>query len=338
VAHDIGMAAGQVVGSNAPALAPPGGSTTVRWYAGDLSFLPVSGSAVTLVATPVEFGGTNLFPADPIKQGQKGLEGALVIGPQGSTWTEADLVADHQTRTLGAQRETRASATVNGQLRDFTVVVQKGLNQRYGDGAPAEMILGEGAISEDAEDSGHMAINYGSEPLWFRFGQAPNTPITGPAGLGAIPNAHEAFSNGLAGVNGDPVTPVFTARAGSPLRLHLLMPTGSPRASVFALDGHVWQRAPHVCAASAHLGIAGKCRPTGFYPTLPGFEVASRSIGFNPLSIYMGAQDLVMPASHFDLVLPSAGGSNAIPADYLFFDRGGMGSLSGLWSLVRVTP
>jgi len=338
VAYDVGLAGGSVVGANAPTVVAPGASTTVRWYAGDLSFLPVSGSSVTLVATPVEFGGSNLTPADPIKQGQKGLEGALVVGPQGSTWTEVDRVADHQVRTAGALRETRASATVNGQLRDFTLVLQKGLNHRYGDGAPVEMILSEGAISEDAEDSGHMALNYGSEPIWFRYGMAPNTPITGPGSLGSISNQHQAYSNGLPGVAGDPATPVFTARAGAPLRLHLLMPTGSPRASTITLNGHVWQREPHVCAASAYLGIPGKCKPTGFYPTLPGFEVAAKTIGHNPLSIYMGAQDLIMPASHFELVLPSAGGSNATPGDYLLHDRGGMGSLSGLWGIMRVTP
>ncbi|MCM2334142.1 MAG: hypothetical protein NDI82_09350, partial [Anaeromyxobacteraceae bacterium] len=60
--------------------------------------------------------------------------------------------------------------------------------------------------------------------------------------------------------------------------------------------------------------------------------------GDNPLSVYMGAQDLIMPASHFELVLPSAGGSNGIPGDYLLHDRGGMGNLSGLWGILRVAP
>ena len=37
------------------------------------------------MATPVEFGGTNLLSADRIKQPQKGLFGALVIEPAGAT-------------------------------------------------------------------------------------------------------------------------------------------------------------------------------------------------------------------------------------------------------------
>jgi hypothetical protein len=339
VAFDIERGGGMVVGSNpiGPALVAPGAYGVARWYAGDLSFLPVSASSVTLVATPVEFGGANIMPADVIKQGQKGLEGALVIGPQGSTWSQADLVADHQSGTPGLQRETRTSTTVNGLYRDFTAVVQKGLSHRYADGAPAPMMDAEGSVAEDAEDSGHMAINYGSEPIWFRFGLAPNTPFTGPGGMGQVPNAHEAFSNGLAGVSSDPVTPVFTVRAGTPFRIHLLEPTGVPRASSFTLHGHVWQREPYVCASNA-LGIPGRCRPTGFYPTInPGVEVASRSIGDNPQSIAMGAQDLVTPASHFELVLPSAGGSSGVTGDFLFHDRAGLGNTGGLWSLLRVS-
>jgi hypothetical protein len=339
VAFDVERGGGMVVGSNpiGPALVAPGSYGVARWYAGDLSILPVSASSVTLVATPIEFGGANIMPADVIKHGQKGLEGALVIGPQGSTWTQTDLVADHQTGVQGVQRETRASTTVNGLYRDFTAVVQKGLSHRFADGAAAPMMDAEGSVAEDAEDSGHMAINYGSEPLWFRFGMAPNTPFTGPGGMGSVPNAHEAFSNGLAGVVGDPVTPIFTVRAGTPFRIHLLEPTGVPRASSFTLHGHVWQREPYVCASNS-LGIPGRCKPTGFYPTInPGFEVASPSIGDNPHSISMGAQDLVTPASHFELVFASAGGGNAVGGDYLFHDRAGFGNTAGLWSLLRVS-
>ena len=149
-------------------------------------------------------------------------------------------------------------------------VVQKGLGLRYKDGTPVEMVAAEGNIAEDAEDSGHMAINYGAEPLWFRFGLPPNTPLARD-GSGApvldVPGAHEAFSNALG--EGDPVTPVFTAAAGAPVRMHLLMPTGSPRASSFTLHGHLWQRAPYVCPDSAKDGLAGKCLATGYFPTSP---------------------------------------------------------------------
>jgi hypothetical protein len=182
-----------------------------------------------------------------------------------------------------------------------------------------------------------MGINYGSEPLWFRFGLQPNSALTGGHGLGPsladVANAHEAFSNALGG--GDPATPVYTARPGQPVRLHLLEPSGSNRASTFTLHGHLWQRAPYVCPGSSKDGLAGKCKATGFYPSLSG-EVGSRAIGTSPLEMYMGAQDLVMAGAHFTLLLPSAGGANKVPGDYLLMDRAGFGTTGGLWSLLRV--
>ncbi|MCM2357041.1 MAG: copper oxidase [Geobacteraceae bacterium] len=329
VSYDITRDDGTLIGANPPGLAlvPPGGSKNFQWYAGDLRLDPAN----RLVATPVGFGGANLGPADKIKQGQKGLVGALVVEPQGATWVEADLVTDHQTSDPNAKRLSRASATVNGTIRDFAAVLQKGLNHRYVDGTAVENIAAEGAIAEDSEDAGQMAINYGSEPLWFRFGLAPNVPFGGGHGggpnLADVPNAHEAYSNNLAGVNGDPATPVFTATAGNPARMYVLMPTGVARSSVFNLHGHLWQRDPYVCPGSADLGLAGKCSST---------EVASRALGSNPLAMYLGGQESVLPASHFDIVLPKAGGANSVTGDYLFRDQAGFGNLGGLWGIMRV--
>lgn len=340
VAFDIERGGGLVVGSNpiSPQIVAPGQVGRAVWYLGDLSFSPVSSTSVNIVATPVEFGGANLLSADLLKQPQKGLVGALVIEPPGATWLEADQVADHQTGAPGFLRETRASATVNGLFRDHTVLMQRGMNHRYADGLPVPMVAAEGQIAEDAEDSGHSGINYGAEPLWFRHGIAPNTPLSGPGSMAEVPNAHEAFSNALPGVNGDPATPVFTARAGQPTRLHLLMPSGVGRAAVMTLHGHVWQRDPYVCPGSAWLGLPGNCKPSGWFPTSAGQEVASRAIGDNRKGFAMGAQDLVVPGSHFELVLPSAGGSGAVKGDYLLHDRSGLGNIDGLWGILRVTP
>jgi hypothetical protein len=237
---------------------------------------------------------------------------------------------------------------VNGKIRDFVAVIQKGMSHRYGDGEPVEQIAAEGAVAEDAEDSGEMALNYRSDPLWFRYGLAPNTAFTGPGGFRDVANAHLAYANELVG--GDPAVPVFRARAGTEARIHLLEPTGANRAGVMTLHGHVWQRTPYVCPSS-YLGIAGNCNPTGFYPTSSGtaitnagttgvgpLEVASRSIGDYAPSIYMGAQDQMQPATHFTLRLPSVGGAFAVKGDYLLQDRTGFGSLAGVWGILRATP
>ena len=349
LAYDTFQDDGAVVGLNSAArnLAQPGGTATYRWYAGDLSLTPpTAGPAgvflTSIVATPVELGAGNLSPADKIKQGQKGLVGSITIEPPGSTWAETDTVLDHQTRVPGVPRRTTASATVtSGSLafRDFAAVIQKGVNHRYSDGTAVEGIAAEGPISEDTEDSGQYAVNYGSEPLWLRFGLAPNTPFNGAApGVPTfrdIVNAHEAYSNTLS-AGDDPATPVFTALAGQQARIRVVEPAGIGRAMTFNLHGHVWQRAPYVCPGSAFLGLPGNCKPTGFFPSLSGFEVGSRGIGENPLSFWLGGQDSVMPGSHYDFVLRSAGGANGIPGDYLFRDQSAFGSLGGLWGILRV--
>ena len=78
----------------------PGGARTYRWYAGDLTYNTVGQQGNTelleLVATPVEFGGSNLLSADRVKQPQKGLFGALSILPAGSTVAEDTQVPDGQ--------------------------------------------------------------------------------------------------------------------------------------------------------------------------------------------------------------------------------------------------
>ncbi len=369
VSHNVRQDTGVVVGSNPNAnIAAPGATVNYRWYAGDVSLSPATGTSFNLVATPVEYGGTNLMPADPIKHGQKGAGGALVVLPRGSTWTETDYVQDNQARVVAnctavtpktaaanpACRETRVSATVNGTIRDFVAVIQKGMAHRYGDGEPVEQIAAEFSVAEDAEDSGEMALNYRTDPLWFRFGLPPNTPFTGPNSFRTVSNAGDAYSNALVG--GEPSAPIFTARAGTEARIHLLEPTGANRASVITLHGHVWQRSPYVCNSS-YMGIPGNCNPTGFYPTISGtavvpgatpgdpsttgigpLEVASRMIGDYGPSIAMGAQDQIQPASHFTLRLPRVGGSNAITGDYLLMDRSGFGGLAGVWGILRATP
>jgi hypothetical protein len=353
LAYDAFQDDGVVVGLNSPTrnLAPPGGTATYRWYAGDLSLTPPTAGPfgvflTNIVATPVELGATNIAPADKIKQGQKGLVGALTVEPPAATWVETDAVLDHQTRTRGVTRGTTASATVTSgavTFRDFAAVIQRGTNQRYVDGTAVEGIGAEGAISEDTEDSGQYGINYGSEPLWLRFGLAPNTPFNGAAPgvatLRDIPNAHVAYSNVLSGGD-DPATPVFTAAAGQQARVRVVEPAGIGRSMTFNVHGHVWQRAPYVCPGSAFLGLTGNCKPAGFFPTQIGtggqFEVASRGIGDNPLSFWLGGQDSVMPGSHYDFVLRSAGGVNGIPGDYLFRDQASFGNLGGLWGILRV--
>lgn len=309
--------------------------------------------------TPVEFGGTNLTPPDRIKQGQKAPVGALVVEPQGSFWIENidDSAIDRQTFPMNPanNRASRATAFVfypaDGNtrfFRDIALVHQKGLNHRYKDGSAVGTLAAEreGAAEdplniapEDAHDSGHMAINYGTEPKWFRFGMPPDAPF-GKEGFAGVTHAWEAFSDGCCQNGGTattanhPVgssyTPITLALAGHELRVRALLPTGIGRATVFSLHGHNWPRDAYL---AEHV-TGGK--PVGSRPV--DWGAPSQCIGNNALQMGMGGQESLTPMAHFDVILKSAGGRHAVTGDYLWQDHGGFGITSGVWSVVRVLP
>jgi hypothetical protein len=213
VEYDASRDDGLIVGGNTQMpLARPGGQKTYRYYAGDLRSEPVGGD-FELVATPVEFGASNLLSADRVKQPQKGLFGALVIEPAGATVDETTLVADGQANeavTPLATRLTRAQVTVTstageagsgGTYREALAIGHKITNLRWKDGT-AIANVNQGELGrEGAEDSGHAGFNYGMEPSWFRFKLAPDAPFGNagtPNSYGSIPNVHAFYANGLA--------------------------------------------------------------------------------------------------------------------------------------------
>ncbi|MDH3363154.1 MAG: hypothetical protein OEM45_05565, partial [Gammaproteobacteria bacterium] len=356
--RDNGIKAGT---NNVQAIVAPGGQTTYRWYAGDLA-VGVSGGRrpnFELTATAVELGGSSLQPADVIKQGMKSMVGQLVIEPEGSTWPDAlydpdtglpvtvgplleDRLGVDPNHPAGAGNKTRAMVTVtNGGtgFRDLSQVWTKGLTQYYANSEPVDHMNGEGnGIPEDPQDGTGMAINYGIEPVWFRLGilpsadfgnaQSPATTFGGNTQFDVFSNDHSSVASE---VNSDPQTPVFTAPAGMETRMRVTVPHGTNRGSTFALHGHLWQRDPYVTEHNTDGGF-----PRGYYIGGPG--VGSKTIGHNPLGFYQGGQESVWPGTHYDIVLPSAGGGNEIPGDYIFRDVASFGSASGLWGILRVEP
>ena len=300
---------GMNVGQNQTQTVSPGSvGAAYTWYAGDLRTDPATKN---LIATPVEFGAVNLLPADTIKQPGKGLGAALIIEPQGATYA-----TDATTRTA-------ATVTVGTtSFREFVVFTQSGVNLRDKNGNPICPVRGletnEGPPAttcrgaEDAEDSGNFAVNYKSEPMWFRLGFDPGAVLETTRDI----DFTNAVSNSLTGVAGDPVTPVFTARAGTPVRFRLVDPGGKLRSGVFNLHGHVWQRQPY---------IAG--------------TVPSQTIGNNPQSEFRGAQEGMGMINHWDLVPQNgAGGKFAVPGDYLFRDQASFPMDGGRWGIFRVQP
>ncbi len=296
LASDVTRSDGMNVGFNPVQTAAPGTKQKYKWYAGDLSMQPTG----QLLATPVEFGTVGLAPADPIKQASKGLIGALIIEPAGATWVE--------------DADSRASATVTmtdaTSFREFVLMFQSDINMRYGDGS----VIANTAQGEEPEDSGQKAFNYRTEPMWFRMGFEPDTPLGGHGELAGGPTTRDMdFTNVLSNsqVGGDPETPVFMAAAGTPVRFRVLKPGGNQRNHVFQVHGHAWQQEP--------------------------YTNGSTEIGDNPLSQWHGNQMGIGPSSHFDILLQNgAGGKFGVVGDYLYRDMASFLFDGGLWGIFRV--
>jgi manganese oxidase len=272
--------------------AKPGESVKYKWYAGDIRM-----NGTTKVATPVEFGATNLISSDPIKHSNKGAIGSLIIEPQGATWIE----------DANSRAQATVSKTDGTSFREFVLQFQTDVNLRrsdlQGDAAAVPNVAGE----EDAEDSGQKALNYRSEPMWKRMGYEPDLPLEQTRAID--------FTNSLsnAQVGGDPVTPVFTAKAGTPVRFRVLNSNGHARNNVFQVHGHIWQQEPYINN--------------------------STQIGNNPLSEWKGAQQGHGASNHMDVVpVNGAGGARQVAGDYLYRTQSSFQFDNGLWGIFRVTP
>ncbi|HEX8163105.1 MAG TPA: hypothetical protein VF538_14645 [Pyrinomonadaceae bacterium] len=308
VAYGVTDSDGMNVGSNPVQTAAPGGGIAkYQWYAGDIKTQTVNGVA-TRVATPIEFGATNLVSSDPIKHSNKGAIGSLIIEPQGATWIE--------------DATSRSSATVTAagsSFREFVLQFQNDVNMRFGDQTGDAAAVPNVAGEEDPEDSGQKALNYRTEPLWKRMGFAPDSPLTGAADPGepgptGTPTRSFDFTNVLSNtqVGGDPQTPVFTAKAGTPVRFRVLMSNGHARNNVMNVHGHIWQQEP--------------------------YTNNSTKIGSNALSEWKGSQFGGGPMNHFDMVLQNgAGGAFKVTGDYLFRTQSSFQFDNGVWGIFRVT-
>jgi hypothetical protein len=359
VEYDITRDDGTLVGNNQlkdGQLAPPGGMTTYRWYAGDIDYVPAGPNQFEIVSTPIEFGGTNLLSADRIKQPQKGLFGSLVIEPAGAVVTEDTQVADGQ-GTGAATRLTRAQVSVSspageagsgGDYREALAMGHKIANLRWADGSAITNVNQFELGREGAEDSGHAGFNYGMEPSWFRFKLPADVPFGNagtPNSFGSVNNAHAMYANLLVAgepnavpditqdgtvvsAAGDPATPVFKAAANEATRMYVLNGASADRDGTFMLHGHVWPRDPYVCPGQANLGLAGRCDPNE--------PVPSQALGLNLQAKYMGGQEGMGHVYGHWPILFDAGGTNGITGDYLYRDYAPNGNRNGQFGILRV--
>jgi hypothetical protein len=347
VEYDASRDDGVLVGSNnQDTLAKPGGKTSYTWYAGDLTH-NLTNRGIEIVATPIEFGATNLLSADRIKQPQKGMFGALAIEPAGSTYGIDTMVPDGQ-GSGAAERPTRAQMWINapagdagsgGTYREALAMGHKIANLRWKDGSAIKNINQGELGREGAEDSGHAGFNYGMEPSWFRFELPPNVPFGNagtPDSYGSIPNVQAMYANNLVKdqpnsyPGGDPATPVFVTTAGKPTRMHVLNGASADRDGTFILHGHLWQRDPYVCPGQNDLTLEGKCVISETAP--------SQALGINPIGKYMGGEEGMGHVYGYWPILFNAGGTGKVAGDYLYRDYSPSGNRNGMFGILRVEP
>ncbi|HEU4387576.1 MAG TPA: hypothetical protein VFV34_07250, partial [Blastocatellia bacterium] len=289
---------GNNIGFNRVSTVAPNGIGLYLWYAGTMN--AAANGSVTF--TPVEFGGTNLIPSDRIKHPNKGAIGSLIIEPPGSTYL--DDTFNDPTDLLA--KKTRASATITpgtgGSFREFVLMHQTNINFQYKDGTAVRNLAGE----DDPEDSGQRAFNYRSEPLWFRMGHVPQTPLEATRELIWT----NVLSNSKIG-NLDPETPIFVASRGAAVRFRVLDPGGHGRNNVFALHGHIWEEEPWNSTGTVQAA--------------------------NPISEWKGAQFGIGSTFHDNFLLKNgAGGKGLVVGDYLFRTFQSTQFDNGLWGIFRV--
>lgn len=309
VSYDVARHDGVNVGYNSLQATKPGSSKRYRWYAGHLDLQPDG----TLDAKPVEFGSINISSSDLIKHSNKGAVAALIIEPQGSKWkTDFDLNQNRKSRMAANIYD----ANNNLLFREFVTLFQDDINFRYGDKLGDGTIADNGAVpdtaeAEDSWDSGQKAVNYRSEPMWFRMGFAPDAPLT----FTRTVDFANALTNAQVG-DKDPETPVFTVDKGTPVRFRVLQPGGHTRNHVFMVHGHVWQELPYQNNST---------------------RIGDNKLGGKWLTMFEGARMGHGPTNHFDVVLQNgAGGKFGVAGDYLWRDMMSFQFDGGIWGIMRV--
>jgi hypothetical protein len=306
VFYDVTRSDGMNVGFNEIQTAAYNQTVSYRWYAGDVT---VDGNNAP-VYTPVEFGATNLMPADPIKHTNKGAIGALIIEPP-DTYMINDTSLMNDEWTEGRLTHAMVSISFNPyrpSIRENVLLFQNDLNLRFGERTDPWgnlKAVPNTAEAEDPEDSGQKAVNYRTEPMWKRMGFEPDTPLNETRKVD--------FTNSLSNIQTGtpPMTPVFTASRTTPVRFRVLHPGGHARNNTFIVHGHEWQELPYMNN--------------------------STKIGNNPLSEWKGSFGGHGPSNHFDVDLTiTAGGRFRVGGDYLYRDRASFGFDGGMWGIFRV--
>ena len=318
---------GAHVGLNDDSTVAPGASKTYLWYAGDIV---TNEKGTRIVGIPHEFGAIGLQDmGDVIKHASHGAIGALLIEPQCSRWEtvpstgNAEAVVTYWKPESASGRQGRhlkhrvcpvEPKVDSGQLyrfKEMVLLYQDNLSvQQYGQPIPN---LRNG---DDSEDSGQKGFNYRSEPLWARLGaNAADEPETmsqfdwSNVLSSTVPH-FRCEADFMGKKYCDPETPIFTAKAGEPVRFRVVHPGGHPRQHGFTVFGHDWVPSPWIDA--------------------------SKTMGWNQDGLTrVGSAGGIGPGRDVN-ILTTAGGDCKVPGDYLYRTQEGFMFGGGLWGIFRV--
>ncbi|KYF54129.1 copper oxidase [Sorangium cellulosum] len=299
VTYDIRTDDGANVGRNERQTVAPGESREYTWYAGELSHEGRHRA--------VEYGVINLRDmADVVNHGMHGAVGALVVEPKGATWrTDPGTRAQAEVTFTDEHRATRS-------FKEFVIVYQDEVALHSDDpkfqcddeSLNCGTALRNYGAADDAEETGHKAFNYRTEPFWARRGIKPE--------LARAQLNDEDLRDIFVG---DPATPIFTARAAQQVRFRIVTPSGHRRQHAFALWGAEWPHNPFAKGAR------------------------SRRIGDNDEVLNIAVEHPISAMTHHNVVpFFGAGGKFAVPGDRLYLDQPSFMVSDGLWGIFRVTP
>ncbi len=245
VSYNVRQGDGARVGLNTAAgagntsLAADEMTATSRFYAGRILYEPAAGGRAGSVRfEPFAVAKGLVAPvssmADPIRHPAMGLVGALVIEPQ-----DAQIVSE----TVGGTRARICPGPGTGGARardcfeEAVIVYQDGLNlKKDGQSIP------DCHVCDDSYDSGDVAFNYRTEPLFARAGitpfvQSQPNPMSGRQQLVDLSNFDLPACLLLPGFK--PVeTPVIKVDPGDDLVMRLVHPGGRARQRAFVTYGH----------------------------------------------------------------------------------------------------
>jgi manganese oxidase len=303
VAFDSRINDGARVGYNRDSTVPPGAKKTFVWYAGSIDPKAKFGFR------PIEFGVVNLKDlADVVNHGMHGGGGVLIVEPQNARWIEDPAKSSQATVSYVAFEN---GQNVRRKFSEMVMVYQDEVALSSGKFSAdpndnnGTFVIGNNAAADDAEDTGHKAFNYKTEPLWARLGLNPETTLEDLN--------HQQLAHLLASSPADPETPLFNVAAGADVRIRVAQFSGHNRQHAFTLFGHEWERQP--------------------------WKTGSRSgvMGTNVLSSYVATQDGIGPMCTWNMVpLHGAGGTSGSPGDYLYRDMPSFMYAGGAWGIVRV--